>query len=537
MSIKRLSISRKLVVLITIIVISFIVFGAVAISALNKLKVNGPLYRSIVQGKDLIADILPPPDYIIESYIVVFQMLDPSLSHQQLEKLAAYGEEREEEYHVRHDFWVEDLPEGKMKTIMIEDSFYPALEFYKIRNEQFVPAILNGDREKATQLAYGVLKEQYDLHRTAVDTVVQMATERNAADEDTARATDRVRTWVLYIWGTVSILFIAALAYWIGRGIVKPLRNVLDLLESGSNRIAQAANEVKTSSESLAQGATEQASGLEETSASLEEMASVSKQSAQNAQEANSTTKDSQKTADAGAEAMDRMKSAIEKIKSSSDETAKILKTIDEIAFQTNLLALNAAVEAARAGEAGKGFAVVAEEVRNLAQRSAEAARNTAALIEDAQRNSDQGVTVTEDMSKHLEAIKTSSGQVVVIITELANSANEQAQGVEQMNRAVAEMDQVVQRNAATAEESASAANELSQLAQQLEQMMLSLRSVVEGGSSANTGSHPKRMASPAVPTPSRRSAPPAPKRQIAAKPASDPDTIIPLDDEDFKDF
>jgi ABC-type transporter Mla subunit MlaD len=169
---------------------------------------------------------------------------------------------------------------------------------------------------------------------------------------------------------------------------------------------------------------------------------------------------------------MKRMTETIGKIKSSSDETAKIVGTIDEIAFQTNLLALNAAVEAARAGEAGKGFAVVAEEVRNLAQRSAEAARNTADLIEGAVRNADGGVKVTEEVSSVLDEISEGSRKVSDLVNEIAAASGEQAQGIEQVNLAVSQLDKVTQQNAANAEESASAAEELSSQAEEMRSLV-----------------------------------------------------------------
>jgi methyl-accepting chemotaxis protein len=178
---------------------------------------------------------------------------------------------------------------------------------------------------------------------------------------------------------------------------------------------------------------------------------------------------------------MERMNTVMAQIKSSSDETAKIVKTIDEIAMQTNLLALNAAVEAARAGEAGRGFAVVAEEVRNLAQRSAEAAKNTANLIAGSQKNAEDGVEASHDVDELLSDITDKVDKVNQLIAEISAASDEQSQGIDQVNTAVAQMDTVTQQNAANAEESASASEELSGQAQQLNAMVAELTRIVQG--------------------------------------------------------
>ncbi len=178
---------------------------------------------------------------------------------------------------------------------------------------------------------------------------------------------------------------------------------------------------------------------------------------------------------------MQAMHITIDKIKQSSDDTAKIIKTIDEIAFQTNLLALNAAVEAARAGDAGKGFAVVAEEVRNLAKRSADAARNTAELIDGARIHADEGVNVTEALGRQLEAISGNIGKVSTLITEIAQASDLQAQGVEHVNSAIADMDSLTQQNAATSEESAGASEELSAQAEDVNAIVIELTALVTG--------------------------------------------------------
>jgi methyl-accepting chemotaxis protein len=223
---------------------------------------------------------------------------------------------------------------------------------------------------------------------------------------------------------------------------------------------------------------------------------------------------------------MSRMSTSIQKIKESSDQTAKIVKTIDEIAMQTNLLALNAAVEAARAGEAGRGFAVVAEEVRNLAQRSAQAAKNTADMIGESVRNADDGVKIATEVSTSFDRIAGSSKKVNDLIAEIAAASKEQAAGIKQVNDAVSQMDKVTQQNAANAEESASASEELSSQAAELQAMVAQF----------NIGKAVSRA--PAIATkhtkalPGLRSSDPARKPRIVSA-----EEVIPMDEDILKDF
>jgi len=333
----------------------------------------------------------------------------------------------------------------------------------------------------------------------------------------------------------IAIIVSILLAIFITIGITKSINFVIDGLRRGSEQVTSASEQVSSSSQSLSQGASEQAASLEEISSSLEEMASMTRQNADNAKQANGMSSAASEAAKKGAEAMTKMGEAIEKIKGSSDETAKIIKTIDEIAFQTNLLALNAAVEAARAGEAGKGFAVVAEEVRNLAQRSAEAAKNTSYLIEESQSNAENGVNVSKEVDEILSKIVESSVKVAELINEVTAASNEQSEGVSQISKAVTQLDTVTQSNSANAEESASASEELSAQAIELTDMVNQLVKLVEGNNATTTVVNTARNNS-------------YNKYDFKAKGKSMPklgspkdkhdyEKVIPLDSEDFADF
>jgi methyl-accepting chemotaxis protein len=394
-------------------------------------------------------------------------------------------------------------------------------------------------------------REELNKQRSVAAQAVLDAAKQTAAngmDETTQSSTGAASALatssIIMISGLIIALIVGVLlAIFITRSIVGPINRVISGLSTGADQVTSASGQVASASQQMAQGASEQASSLEETSSSLEEMSSMTKQNADNANQANVTAQEASRLAETGVESMKKMQEAIDKIKNSAAETAKIIKTIDEIAFQTNLLALNAAVEAARAGEAGKGFAVVAEEVRNLARRSAEAAKNTADLIEGSQKNADAGVQVTTEVAKNLAGIKENAGKVATLIAEIAAASKEQSQGIDQVSTAVTEMDKVVQQNAANAEESASAAEELSSQAEEVNGMVSELNAIVTGN--AMVATERKMLAGPA-----RRGAPalargekkalPAARKAPAPAPAhakARPEAVIPLDDKDLKDF
>jgi len=250
------------------------------------------------------------------------------------------------------------------------------------------------------------------------------------------------------------------------------LEDSLSQVVLASEQISAASELISSGAQAVADATSTQASSIEEISASLDEINSLTSGNAENAKNGLKLSDSAVASVDEGSDAMERMNKAMSAILTSSQETAKIIKTIDEIAFQTNLLALNAAVEAAHAGEVGKGFAVVAEEVKNLALRSAEAAQNTNVLIEESGKNSQMGSTIVEQVTLSFNQMKEQFNKVKDIVQEIVKSSADQAQGVKQINSGVSEMNRSTQQNAANAEKSASAAEELSSQASELKGMV-----------------------------------------------------------------
>ena len=353
-----------------------------------------------------------------------------------------------------------------------------------------------------------------------IDEAVAMAAVTGMNETANAAGTTLL-TWVGML-AVGAVIVVTAVSLIITRGITRPFREIFRGLKTFSpaelketaktfNRIIEGmsenaaqvtdgSNQVSTSAQELAAGASEQASSLEETSSALEQMAAMTRTNAQNAKQANELSGSARAAAEEGDRTMHQLNQAMTGINESSGQISKIIKVIEEIAFQTNLLALNAAVEAARAGEHGKGFAVVADEVRNLAQRAAQAARETTGLIEDSVLKAKEGADVADEVGKALSVIVSDVSKVTGLIEGIARASEEQAQGVEQVNTAVSQMDQVTQQNAAGAEESAAAAEEMSAQAQAAQILVNELVQMVKGTTNETTTVSAPPMAAAAPP-------------------------------------
>jgi len=339
----------------------------------------------------------------------------------------------------------------------LEDSSREAQEIY---NTQTTPALHN----------VGEL-----LHK-----MIQTSRESILSEEVMLSTANATRMTVIII-GLISIILGSAMAWFIAQGISKATLAVVSGLKESSGQVQSASAQLAETSQNLAEGASEQASSLEETSASLSDVNRRVQENTENSLESERQLKTVESSTNSCLSAMIKLSESINHVRKSSSDTARIINDIDEIALQTNLLALNAAVEAARAGEAGAGFAVVAEEVRGLAQRSAEAAQDTANLIRTSQKQVDESTKITGEVDQLLKGVSEAIEKMGVLVTKVSHASQEQKHEIEQVSGAVTQMETVTQGTAANAEESASASEELSAQAEVLDNLVETLNRLVKG--------------------------------------------------------
>jgi methyl-accepting chemotaxis protein len=546
-AIRDLKITGKLGTVSLMFVASSVVVGAFGYRTFEAVRINGTRYGDIIESKDLLADVLPPPAYLLESQLVAHELLgaDPKGIDPQAARLRSLRADFEK----RHAFWAKELPEGKTRDALTTRAFRPAIAYYQLLEGDFIAAVRAGDHAKARQLLLGPLSQNYDEHRRAIDEVVVSASaDAKALEESTQAEISRSLSLLLFI-GLASFGTVIGANLWVSRLITRPMEKVVSALESvaagdlrcqlpvesadelgqmavGLNTavsamaetvskvrnvastVAGASQELSAAANEISNGAQRQAASLEDTASSLEQISSAVKLNADNAQQASVLATQSRDTAEKGGRIVGSAVGAMDEITHSSKKIADIITAIDEIAFQTNLLALNAAVEAARAGEQGRGFAVVATEVRNLARRSATASKEIKALISDSVAKINVGSSHINKSGEELQDIVSAAKRVTDIIQEIASASREQNTGIVQVTRAISQLDGVTQHNAAQTEELSATAQQLAQHAEELEQLVAVFQISGQSAPNRQQWSATKAKSPPALRTPVERETP-----------------------------
>ena len=373
------------------------------------------------------------------------------------------------------------------ERVELEDALSEFKRLSTLIQDEVLPKMKAGELSVDSYHEYeGTVVDTTGKMRTNLDDVAKLAKGRadSAVTSFESKASEVI--WVIGILGAVifAVGFVMGLA--LEKQILSQMRPILNTLGNASDHIEQASREVASGGERLSQGSVQQASSLEESTATTQEIADTSRSNAERARKATDVAEEVYKVSESGTKAMSDLDGVIREIDQASQETAKIVSTIDEIAFQTNLLALNAAVEAARAGDSGRGFAVVAEEVRALAQRSSVAAHETAAKLTRARELSTKGCSESERVRKMLDDITTAAQQASSVIREIAETSEGQAEGIKQLSAGLQELDKVSQENSAAAEQFAASGEELSAQSTELTNSYRALKGLVEKGEGRN---------------------------------------------------
>lgn len=445
---KHWTVKAKLSLLVGIFATGFIVFAWMAFSTLNTLKVNGPYFDEIVAGKDIIADVLPPPEYIIESYLLSLQMADPANRNQLLgEKgLVARSKVLRNEYDKRHEYWdnltlVRNTP---MVKHLLNDSYPPAEQFFDLRDNQLIPAVQAGNYTRAAQVIRQ-LDVYYAQHRRGVDQVVEAANLYNTTIEAEAANAVRWRTRWMVLLGVILIGPLGVGVGWaLARSISRTLNGTVGALSTTSAQMAATVEQHERTALSQSAAVHETTTTMDELDASFHQTAEMVRTAAETAQQAASAADNGLETVRQTLEGMRSLKGKVgvvaEQIAHLSEQTGQIgtiTRAVGDLANQTNMLALNAAVEAARAGEHGKGFGVVAAEIRKLADESKRSAERIGALVEEIKRSTDATVMATEAGSKTVEADIRLAEETAHAFNGIAHASNMASEAAQQTLLAV----------------------------------------------------------------------------------------------------
>jgi methyl-accepting chemotaxis protein len=533
-----MTLRSKLWTLVGAFAAGIVVFALFSFATLGRVKVNGPIYQGIVQQKDLLADILPPPEYLIESYLVSLQMIDADKA--KLPALIAKSQALKKDFEDRRQYWAKELPEGEAKNLL-ERSNRLGAEFLELEQGQFIPALQRGDAAAVASLR-AQLTAKYEEHRAAVDDLVKVAIAGSAAHEKDAAAVVAGKTTFSVALLIIVLLVGAGISIWIMRSVMRQLggdpayaaevvkgiaqgnlalaietrpgdqtsllaemarmrgalHDIIGRIRQAAESLGEAAQALSATAQQVADSSSQQSDSAASMAASIEQMTASIEHVAGNAGNAHTLAGDARNLSleggkhveetiagiNAVAESVASTTQVVRSLGEQSEQISGIVRVIQEIADQTNLLALNAAIEAARAGEAGRGFAVVADEVRKLAEKTASSTQEISSMIAGIQHGTATAVEQMQQGTSRVEAGVAVAAGTGESMKQIESGAGEVLAAVDEISTALREqsvasnqISQSVERIAQMTEENGAAVAQLSHAAEDLKRLAGSLTS------------------------------------------------------------
>ncbi len=463
MHLRNMTIPTRLYILTAVFSLGLIGYGLWSNRTLSITKVNGPYYGQIVEMKDVLADILPPPEFIIESYLVSYKLAEAvhtNASKADVAELISSLQSLEAVYNERHVYWDEKLAEGKIRGSLMELTHTPAAEFFRVSNEQFIPACVAGDGAQADSILRGELTARYEAHKAEIVKLATLSVETATSIE--LEAADVISSsifWNMSLAAGIVIGF-GVFGWMTAKQVSAALRkSALAMKSVAREELTLVSEQMRANAQETTHQATLASGAAEQVSANAQALSQAVDEFNTSIREISGNTSNAATVAGHAVEAANRTNATVTKLGESSAEIGNVIKVINSIASQTNLLALNATIEAARAGEAGKGFAVVANEVKELAKQTSEATEDIIrkiAMIQDdtaqavdaigqvteiiQQINESQNAiasaveeqsAMTGEISRNISEVASGSGEIARNITMVANAAKSTSQGTE----------------------------------------------------------------------------------------------------------